>query len=239
QPVSPPGGPTGTVSTSISISAPTITGDANAPVTVAVSAGSGTPTGTVSLVVDNGAPLTATLANGQVTFTLLSPGIGDHSLSATYAGQGTFGGSSTSATLPVDAHPTAGNHAVPFARSTYGAAGTLTRVVIDVVRQDSSKGWATVHYSTSNGTAKAGTDYRKTAGTLTFKPGATKRSFVVQLLSNGSGGPKTVNLTLSDAKGASLGSQSTAVLTMSSGRGSTIRATQHGPADAKAGDSGE
>jgi Calx-beta domain/Divergent InlB B-repeat domain len=235
QPVSPPGGPTGSVSTSVAIDAPTVTSNANAAVTVTVSAESGTPTGLVSLAVDGGAPLTAMLTNGRVTFTLLRPNAGDHSVAATYAAQGTFGASSASGTLHVDAKPSGGSDVVQFGKATYSSSRIGTRVTIDVVRPDAANTWATVRYSTSDGTAKAGVDYRATSGTLTFKPGAAKRTFVVQLLSKGSGTPKTVNLTLSNvSRGASLGSPSTAVLTMSNSPANTSRMATHSLAAADA-----
>ncbi|NEP81372.1 MAG: sodium:calcium exchanger [Okeania sp. SIO3B3] len=39
-----------------------------------------------------------------------------------------------------------------------------------------------VNYTTANGTAKAGQDYRKKSGTLTFKPGQTKKTINVPIL---------------------------------------------------------
>jgi hypothetical protein len=73
----------------------------------------------------------------------------------------------------------------------------------------------TVAYATSDGTAVAGTDYQATNGTLTFNPGDVVQSFQVPIYDDGLPGPnKTVNLTLSNPTNATLGSPSTAVLTI-------------------------
>lgn len=88
--------------TTILISAPAATYGANGTVTVSVSSTAGTPAGNVSLTVDNGAPTTQALAAGSTTFTVTSPGGGSHALSASYAAQGDFLGSSASGELLVN-----------------------------------------------------------------------------------------------------------------------------------------
>ena len=80
-------------STSISISAPTVTYPANASIQVTVSSSGGTPTGSVSLTVNSGTPMTGTLSSGVATFTLTSPSPGTYNLSASYAAQGNFAAS--------------------------------------------------------------------------------------------------------------------------------------------------
>src|SRR5206468_4094239 len=89
--------------TSVAVSAPAVTYNANGVVTVTVSSADGTPSGNVTLSVDGGAAQSATLnASGQATFTLTSPTAGNHTLHAVYAAQGNFAGSSADATLHVD-----------------------------------------------------------------------------------------------------------------------------------------
>ena len=90
------------------------------------------------------------------------------------------------------------------------AAGTAT---ITVARTG-NVGTSTVHYSTSDGTAVAGTDYVATSGTLTFNPGELVKTFTVPILIDPMiKGNLTVILNLSSPTGASpLGSPSTAVL---------------------------
>src|SRR5206468_2480455 len=83
--------------TSVAINAPSVTYNADGTVTITVNSGAGTPSGTVSLSVDGAAATTATLSGGQASFTVASPAAGDHSLSAGYAAQGNFAGSSSTA----------------------------------------------------------------------------------------------------------------------------------------------
>src|SRR5262249_49860049 len=74
----------------------------------------------------------------------------------------------------------------------------------------------TVHYQTSDGTGKAGTDYTSVSGTLTFSAGVSSRSFTVPILDDNAlnESNETVNLTLSSPSGASLGTPSSATLTI-------------------------
>ncbi len=72
--------------------------------TVTVNDPLATPTGSVTLSVDGGAAMTQTLSAGSATFTLVSPSIGFHSLSASYTQTGFLPSSSTS-TLVVNPPP--------------------------------------------------------------------------------------------------------------------------------------
>jgi hypothetical protein len=77
----------------------------------------------------------------------------------------------------------------------------------------------TVHYATSNGTAVAPKDYTSTAGTLSFDAHVLYQTFEVPIANTGPKGDLTVNLTLSNPTGgATLGSRSTAVLTIQGGQ---------------------
>ncbi|MET0649770.1 MAG: Calx-beta domain-containing protein, partial [Pyrinomonadaceae bacterium] len=73
---------------------------------------------------------------------------------------------------------------------------------------------STVKYTTSDGTATAGSDYVAQSGTLTFTPGATVAEISIQLIDDKLVEPdETVNLTLSDPTGSStLGTPSTTTL---------------------------
>ncbi len=101
-----------------------------------------------------------------------------------------------------------------FFSATFSAAENSGSALITVNRIGSAVGTVTVNFSTSNGTAIAGSDYGATSGTLTFGPGVTSQSFAVPLLDdNISEGTESVNLTLSGPTGGgTLGSQSTAIL---------------------------
>ena len=85
-----------------------------------------------------------------------------------------------------------------------------------MTRSNGSLGSVGVNYATSNGTATAGSDYTATSGTLTFADGETSKTFTIPITNDALiESNETVNLTLnSPTGGATLGSQSTAVLTI-------------------------
>src|SRR5262249_17650725 len=60
-----------------------------------------------------------------------------------------------------------------------GAAETVGSAVITVQRGGGDTGLVTVDYATSDGTARAGTDYTAASGTLTFNPGEDIKTFQV------------------------------------------------------------
>jgi Tectonin domain/Calx-beta domain/Fibronectin type III domain len=62
-----------------------------------------------------------------------------------------------------------------------------------------------VHYATHDGSAKAGTDYTATSGTLTFPPGETAQTITVPLLSRtGAAGPRSFSVTLDSPSNATV-----------------------------------
>jgi len=70
-------------------------------------------------------------------------------------------------------------------------------------------------YTTSPGTATAGSDYTTTSGTLTFAPSQTSLNVSIPILNDATVEPnETVNLTLSSPTNASLGSPNLATLTI-------------------------
>jgi hypothetical protein len=93
------------VPTTTSISAPAITYGTAASVAVSVTSGQGAVTGSVSLSVDSGAPLTQTLSSGSAVFTISGLAAGTHSLSASYAAQGNYAGSTATGSLTVNQAP--------------------------------------------------------------------------------------------------------------------------------------
>ena len=116
--------------------------------------------------------------------------------------------------------PTPGVTTVQFSSSTYIEDESQT-AVITVTRSGVTTGTSTVNYATSNGTAiggaacTTGVDYQNASGTLTFAPGETSKTFnVVTCPDSVVEANETVNLTLSGPTGATLGTPSTAVLTI-------------------------
>ena len=74
------------------------------------------------------------------------------------------------------------------------------------VRLDSPSAFpVTVDFTTANGTALAGSDYTAASGTLTFAPGETTRTILVQTLDDAAGEPtETFTVNLSNPVGATI-----------------------------------
>src|SRR5947199_608691 len=105
-----------------------------------------------------------------------------------------------------------------FSSATYSVnEGVLSgKAIIKVTRSGGSASGVTVNYSTSDGTATAGSDYAATSGTLTFGAGVTSKTFAIPIVKDTlDESDETVNLTLSNPTGgATLGTPDTAVLTI-------------------------
>lgn len=89
-------------------------------------------------------------------------------------------------------------------------AGTIA---IPVVRNLGSDGFASIQYATSNGTAD-NADYGSTSGTLSWNDGEFgEQTFTIPIVQDtDQEGTETVQITLSNAVGAALGTPSTAIL---------------------------
>ena len=118
-----------------------------------------------------------------------------------------------------------------FNTATYGVNENAGTATITVLRTGGIAGTASVSYSTSNGTAisgascSTGVDYLPTSGTFTWTHGDTSvRTFTVTICNDAlMEGDETVNLTLSNPTGTgSLGTQSTAVLTIGTDDGPVL-----------------
>ncbi len=84
---------------------------------------------------------------------------------------------------------------------------------ITVTRAGSTTTAATVNYTTADDTAVDGTNYIKTAGTLTFAAGESVKTFAVTIVDNVlAEGDRTLNLLLSTSVGSGLNSPGRAVL---------------------------
>ena len=103
---------------------------------------------------------------------------------------------------------------VNIANASFPEGNTVNTVQIPVTLSTTTTNSVTVHYSTTNGTAVAGTDYVATSGQLTFAPGTTSQNISVQIQGDYVyGSDKTFQITLSGAQNANLGT-ATATITI-------------------------
>lgn len=103
-----------------------------------------------------------------------------------------------------------------FSAATYTVNENGVTVTITVTRTGGSDGAVSVNYQTSDGTATQPADYLAAAGTLNWADGdEAPKTFQVTIVDDALvEGSETVSLTLSAPQGATLGSPSTAVLTI-------------------------
>ena len=113
-------------------------------------------------------------------------------------------------TLP----PSAGS--LEFSTTGYSVNENGVSAIITVTRIGGSVGAASVDYaSIAGGSATPGSDYNATSGTINFANGDVARTFTVPIIDDSNyEGDETVNLLLSNATAASLGTPSSAVLTI-------------------------
>lgn len=103
-----------------------------------------------------------------------------------------------------------------FSLSAYSVTENGGTATITVTRTGGTEGAAAVDFATSDGSATRPADYLPASGTLSWADGdATPMTFQVTIADDMLDEPdETVNLTLSNAAGAGLGSPGTAVLTI-------------------------
>ncbi|WP_254508368.1 Calx-beta domain-containing protein [Anatilimnocola floriformis] len=139
-------------------------------------------------------------------------------------GGATLGGQAT-ATLTITSDDVATVPGVlQFSSATYAVNETNGTATITVTRTVGSDGAVSVAYATSNGTATAGSDYAATSGVLSFAAGELSKTFTVSIINDTAvESPETVTLTLSNPTGgATLGSQATSTLTITSDDVATV-----------------
>jgi aryl-phospho-beta-D-glucosidase BglC (GH1 family) len=87
----------------------------------------------------------------------------------------------------------------------FTAAGGSSLAAFTVTLSSASASAITVGYTTSNGTATAGSDYIASAGTITFAPGETSRTIAIIVNGDATAEAKeTFTVTLSNPSGATL-----------------------------------
>jgi hypothetical protein len=167
---------------------------------------------------------TADYGDGSGAVPLALDATGSGTLSHLYASAGAFpvvvvvtdpsGGSSTSR-FTISATPAPIAPSISFSASTFSVSETASVVTITVTRSGDLSGTATVNYATTAAAATPGADYQEASGVLTFGPGIATASFPVSILhDSASFADRTVNLVLSSASGAALGSVAQSVLTI-------------------------
>jgi Tol biopolymer transport system component len=104
---------------------------------------------------------------------------------------------------------------VQFEHASYPAGEASGEFSVRVTRTGDTSGASSVNYLTSNGTAQAGSDYTQTAGTLNFAAGELSKDLAVPVTNDTlAETDETLQMTLSSATGAVLGSPASATLTI-------------------------
>ncbi len=224
--------------TTAGINAPAVTSPANGVVTVTIASTAGTPTGDVSLSVDGGAATTQPLdATGAATFTLTSPTVGTHSLSASYAAQGNFAASNatgslvvnpaaanattTSITAPAVTFPASGSVTVSVTSAAGTPTGNVSLSVDGGAPATAALGpagtaiftltnpAAGIHTLSASYAAQGGFGASSATGTLTVNPAATTASITAPVVTSPANGLVTV--TISSVAGNPTGNVSLSV----------------------------
>ncbi|OAD21366.1 Na-Ca exchanger/integrin-beta4 domain protein [Candidatus Thiomargarita nelsonii] len=111
--------------------------------------------------------------------------------------------------------PYSGPSLVLFSFTTYSVMENEGQATITVIRIGASDGAVSVDYATSDDTAKTGSDYIATSGTLNWADGdAADKTFTVEIIDDEILENDNLILSLNNATGAVLGSANTAVLTI-------------------------
>ncbi len=107
--------------------------------------------------------------------------------------------------------------------SEYAVMEDGLSLVVNVVRSGVTTGVTEVTYSTSDGTAKSGSEYSFTSGKLTFNAGETSKSIVIPVNDNTSvDGSHTFNINLSAPTNAAGLGQASALVTINDNESSTF-----------------
>jgi uncharacterized repeat protein (TIGR02543 family) len=203
--------PTTTTISSIAPS-PAVVGQAYT-VSVAVTAASGTPDGTV--IVNDGAGATCSItldAAGTGSCALVSTTASNNkTITASSGGSSGYESSVGTRTLVVQALPT-----VQFSAPNTNVKGTAGSVTLTVKRSGSTLGAVSVAFATANGDATAGVDYVANSGVLNWAAGdgAAKTVTITILARSGNQPNRKFSVTLSSPSGATLGTPSTATVTV-------------------------
>lgn len=131
-------------------------------------------------------------------------------------------GSQATVTIADDDSPTA---TIGFSASSYDVDEGAGSATLTVTRSGGLGFAATVHYETSDDTAKAGVNYVASSGNLTFAPGETSKNINISIIDEGSADPTLkFTVTLTDPNGTGfVGGQSTATVNILDNDANTFR----------------
>ena len=152
--------------------------------TATVTSPAGTPTGSVQFK-DGGANLGSPVVlngSGIATFTTSALTVGVHVITAEYSGSGTFAASSGALAggQEVRSLPT-----IAIVDEVISEGDDGTRIMnFSVLLSAPSHLVVTVGFSTSDGSATAGSDYQAASGTVTFEPGLTGKAVSITIVSD-------------------------------------------------------
>jgi YD repeat-containing protein len=184
-------------------------------------------------------------ANKTFTVAILEDGAveGSETINLTLSAPtgGAILGSQATAALTITDNDVAPSGTIQFSAATYSVGEAGPTVTITATRASGSNGVVGVTYATSNGTATSGSDYTATTNTLSWANGDTaNKTFTVTILEDGTvEGNETVNLALSlPTGGATLGSQTTAVLTITDNDAAPAGALQFSTSSYSVGEAG-
>src|SRR5437588_9437511 len=102
---------------------------------------------------------------------------------------------------------------VQFALPQFDVIESAGAVTVTLTRGGDTSTAASVSYTTADGTATQKGDYIFAAGTLSFAPGETSKSFTVLIINDAyQEGTETFNVSLSNPVGTALGARTTATV---------------------------
>lgn len=142
---------------------------------------------------------------------------GSETLTVTLSGvTGASLGTPASATVTITDNDNPPPGTLQLSPASYTVGENVGSVVVTVSRANGSAGAASVNYATSNGTATAGSDYTAASGTLNWGSGdAADKTFSVAVTDDSTAeSSETINLTLSNASGATLATPSSGTITI-------------------------
>jgi GrpB-like predicted nucleotidyltransferase (UPF0157 family) len=161
-----------------------------------------------------------TFAPGETSKDFTVPIVNDSVFEATESfsvalslpGNSTLGTQSTATVTITDNDPAP---TVQFSPVSYAIGEGNGPVILTVTKTGSTAVNATVHFATSDGTAVAPGDYTSTSGDLTFAPSETSKQISVPIINDTLiENDETFNVTLSAPSSATLGTPSTATVTI-------------------------